>query len=498
MTSTPLLSVKNLTIAFDTPVVNGLSLEVFPGKTTAIVGESGSGKTITSMAVLGLLPEAAIIMSGKIEGALKIGTDISIIFQDPMSSLNPSMRVGQQVAEPLLVHSKLDKNSSRQQVEKLFEEVELPINSFEKYPHELSGGQKQRVMIALALALNPKVLIADEPTTALDVTVQKTILDLLSRIQDQRNLGILFISHDLDVVAQFADDIIVMKTGNIVESGSAKDIFNAPKHPYTKELINSKPRRTGSASHSQEVLIEGKNLGLEYPIEKDWLGRTSKVFTAVKNVSVTINKGERVGLVGESGSGKSSLGKLLMGLESCTSGSILWKGLPVDLRAFRKVAQPVFQDPFSALNPRMTVGAALAEAISGQKTPQELLEEVGLSPDDINKYPGEFSGGQRQRIVLARALAVEPEFIILDESVAALDLRIQAEILKLLCEIQERRGLAFLFISHDLSVIEAVCDRILIMKNGEIVESGLTEQIFANPENSYTKRLLNSRPGAYF
>lgn len=498
MTSTPLLSVKNLTIAFDTPVVNGVSLEVFPGKTTAIVGESGSGKTITSMAVLGLLPEAAIIMSGKIEGALKIGTDISIIFQDPMSSLNPSMRVGQQVAEPLLVHSKLDKNSSRQQVEKLFEEVELPINSFEKYPHELSGGQKQRVMIALALALNPKVLIADEPTTALDVTVQKTILDLLSRIQDQRNLGILFISHDLDVVAQFADDIIVMKTGNIVESGSAKDIFNAPKHPYTKELINSKPRRTGSASHSQEVLIEGKNLGLEYPIEKDWLGRTSKVFTAVKNVSVTINKGERVGLVGESGSGKSSLGKLLMGLESCTSGSILWKGLPVDLRAFRKVAQPVFQDPFSALNPRMTVGAALAEAISGQKTPQELLEEVGLSPDDINKYPGEFSGGQRQRIVLARALAVEPEFIILDESVAALDLRIQAEILKLLCEIQERRGLAFLFISHDLSVIEAVCDRILIMKNGEIVESGLTEQIFANPENSYTKRLLNSRPGAYF
>ena len=498
MTSTPLLSVKNLTIAFDTPVVNGVSLEVFPGKTTAIVGESGSGKTITSMAVLGLLPEAAIVTSGKIEGALKIGTDISIIFQDPMSSLNPSMRVGQQVAEPLLVHSKLDKNSARQQVEKLFEEVELPINSLDKYPHELSGGQKQRVMIALALALNPKVLIADEPTTALDVTVQKTILDLLSHIQGQRNLGILFISHDLDVVSQFADDVIVMKTGNIVESGSAKDIFNAPKHPYTKELINSKPRRTGSATHSQEVLIEGKNLALEYPIEKDWLGRTSKVFTAVKNVSVTINKGERVGLVGESGSGKSSLGKLLMGLESCTSGSILWKGLPVDLRAFREVAQPVFQDPFSALNPRMTVGAALAEAISGQKTPQELLEEVGLSPDDIYKYPGEFSGGQRQRIVLARALAVEPEFIILDESVAALDLRIQAEILKLLCEIQERRGLAFLFISHDLSVIEAVCDRILIMKNGEIVERGLTEQIFANPENSYTKRLLNSRPGAYF
>ena len=498
MTSTPLLSVKNLTIAFDTPVVNGVSLEVFPGKTTAIVGESGSGKTITSMAVLGLLPKTAIVTSGKIEGALKIGTDISIIFQDPMSSLNPSMRVGQQVAEPLLIHSKLDKNSARQQVEKLFEEVELPINSFEKYPHELSGGQKQRVMIALALALNPKVLIADEPTTALDVTVQKTILDLLSRIQGQRNLGILFISHDLDVVSQFADDVIVMKTGNIVESGSAKDIFNAPKHPYTKELINSKPHRTGSASHSKEVLIEGKNLALEYPIEKDWLGRTSKVFTAVKNVSVTINKGERVGLVGESGSGKSSLGKLLMGLESCTSGCIIWKGLPVDLRAFRKVAQPVFQDPFSALNPRMTVGAALTEAISGLKTPQELMEEVGLSPDDINKYPGEFSGGQRQRIVLARALAVEPEFIILDESVAALDLRIQAEILKLLCQIQESRGLAFLFISHDLSVIEAVCDRILIMKNGEIVERGLTEQIFANPENSYTKRLLNSRPGAYF
>lgn len=498
MTSTPILSIQNLTIAFDAPVVKDMSLEVFPGKTTAIVGESGSGKTITSMAVLGLLPEAAIISSGQISGPRQLGKDISIIFQDPMSSLNPSMRIGDQVAEPLIVHSALTSAAARAEVEKLFLEVDLPLSAFDKYPHELSGGQKQRVMIALALALNPKTLIADEPTTALDVTVQKTILDLLSRIQQQRNLGVLFISHDLDVVAEFADSVVVMKSGVVVESGVAKEVFQNPQHSYTKELINSKPRRTGSASTSIEVLIEGQNLVLNYPIEKDWLGRTTKVFQAVKNVSITINKGERVGLVGESGSGKSSLGKLLMGIESCTSGTILWKNQPVDIKAFRKVAQPVFQDPFSALNPRMTVGAALAEAINGQKTPQELMKEVGLSPADTHKYPGEFSGGQRQRIVLARALAVEPEFIILDESVAALDLRIQAEILQLLCDIQQSRGLAFLFISHDLSVIEAVCDRVLIMKNGEIVESGSTEKIFENPENSYTERLLNSRPGAYF
>lgn len=499
MTSTPLLKVQNLTIAFDAPVVKGLNLEVFPGTTTAIVGESGSGKTITSMAVLGLLPEAAIVESGSITGARTLGRDISIIFQDPMSSLNPSMRVGDQVAEPLIVHDSLDSTSARQKVEELFSEVELPLESFDKYPHELSGGQKQRVMIAMALALSPKILIADEPTTALDVTVQKTILDLLSRIQKQRNLGILFISHDLDVVAQFAQHVLVMKTGEVVESGEASAIFKNPTHPYTKELIDSKPKRSASPTPSNpEILIEGINLVLDYPLEKDFLGRVSKVFTAVKNVSLAIHKGERVGLVGESGSGKSSLGKLLMGLENCTSGEIRWKGKPVELNSFRKVAQPVFQDPFSALNPRMRVGAALREAISGNRTPEELLEEVGLSASDASKFPGEFSGGQRQRIVLARALAVEPEFIILDESVAALDLRIQAEILKLLNDIQKKRGLSFLFISHDLSVIEAVCDRVLIMKNGEIVESGATEQIFANPENSYTKRLLNSRPGAYF
>ena len=290
MTSTPILSIQNLTIAFDAPVVKDMSLEVFPGKTTAIVGESGSGKTITSMAVLGLLPEAAIISSGQISGPRQLGKDISIIFQDPMSSLNPSMRVGDQVAEPLIVHSALTSAAARTEVEKLFLEVELPLNAFDKYPHELSGGQKQRVMIALALALNPKTLIADEPTTALDVTVQKTILDLLSRIQQQRNLGVLFISHDLDVVAEFADSLVVMKSGVVVESGMAKEVFQNPQHSYTKELINSKPRRTGSASTSIEVLIEGQNLVLNYPIEKDWLGRTTKVFQAVKNVSIIIKR----------------------------------------------------------------------------------------------------------------------------------------------------------------------------------------------------------------
>tara|TARA_Y100001954_G_C15803499_1_gene601441 strand:+ start:1260 stop:2771 length:1512 start_codon:yes stop_codon:yes gene_type:complete len=503
MSLSPVLKVTNLSIAFDKRVVNDLSFQVIPGKTTAIVGESGSGKTVSSMAVMGLLPPSAKIESGEFT-SLKVGVEISMIFQDPMSSLNPSMRVGDQVAEPLLVHKGLSSEQARIKVQELFNEVELPSpeESYKKYPHELSGGQKQRVMIAMALACDPKVIIADEPTTALDVTVQKTILDLLSRLQKERNLGVLFISHDLEVVNDISDYVVVMRLGDVVEEGSCKDVFGNPQHDYTKELISSRHKREGAINSSGDSLIEANRVSLEYIVKKDFLGRVKESFSAVKNVSLSIHAGERVGLVGESGSGKSSLGKLLLGMEPCTSGEIKWKGQSLDLndlKAFKKGAQPVFQDPFSALNPRMRIGLALQEAINlggGNATVNQLLEEVGLKSEDSNKYPNSFSGGQRQRIVLARALAMEPEFLVLDESVAALDLRIQAEILKLISDIQKKRSLAFLFISHDLSVIEAICDRIVIMKDGEIVEEGTTEVIFKNPQNSYTQELLNSRPGA--
>ncbi len=506
MSSSPVLKVTNLSVAFDKRVVNDLSFSIYPGKTTAIVGESGSGKTVSSMAVMGLLPKTATIESGDFT-VLKVGVEISMVFQDPMSSLNPSMRVGEQVSEPLIVHENLSNEAAREKAIELFKEVELPdaAAAYDKFPHELSGGQKQRVMIAMALACNPHVLIADEPTTALDVTVQSVILDLISRLQKERNLGVLFISHDLEVVKDIADEVIVMRLGDVVEQGECKKVFSNPQHEYTKELIASRPRRNGPGAESDGALIEARGVSLDYPVKKDFMGRTTEVFGAVKNVSLRVGARERVGLVGESGSGKSSLGKLLLGMELCSSGEVLWKDETLDIentkafRGFKKCAQPVFQDPFSALNPRLRVGSALQEALdlSGSKlTVSGLLEEVGLSGEDASKYPGGFSGGQRQRIVLARALAMEPEFLVLDESVAALDLRIQAEILKLISDIQKKRSLAFLFISHDLSVIEAICDRVVIMKNGEIVEEGTTENIFKKPENSYTKELLNSRPGA--
>ena len=506
MSSSPVLKVTNLSVAFDKRVVNDLSFSIYPGKTTAIVGESGSGKTVSSMAVIGLLPTTATIESGDFT-VLKVGVEISMVFQDPMSSLNPSMRVGEQVSEPLIVHENLSNEAAREKAIELFKEVELPdaAVAYDKFPHELSGGQKQRVMIAMALACNPHVLIADEPTTALDVTVQSVILDLLSRLQKERNLGILFISHDLEVVKDIADEVIVMRLGDVVEQGECTKVFSNPQHEYTKELIASRPSRNGPGAESDGALIEARGVSLDYSVKKDFMGRTTEVFGAVKNVSLRIGARERVGLVGESGSGKSSLGKLLLGMEICSSGEILWKGETLDIentkafRVFKKCAQPVFQDPFSALNPRLSVCSALQEALdlSGSKSKvSELLEEVGLSAEDASKYPSGFSGGQRQRIVLARALAMEPEFLVLDESVAALDLRIQAEILKLISDIQKKRSLAFLFISHDLSVIEAVCDRVVIMKNGEIVDEGTTENIFKKPKNSYTKELLNSRPGA--
>ena len=516
MSENPVLSLRDVSIAFDgrEPVVKGVSCEVWAGATTCIVGESGSGKTLTSLAVMGLLPGSGKLVAGEVrgpEGALwaapgehhaPVGRDVAMVFQDPMSSLNPSMRVGAQVTEPLVVHQGMERSDALQQVFELFSEVGLPEGSERKYPHELSGGQKQRVMIAMALACNPKVLLADEPTTALDVTVQRAILDLLQSLRNKRGLGVLFVTHDLDVVKDIADHVVVMRHGEVVEAGACGDVLDTPQHPYTQSLLAAMPQGTKSthAIGESQAIMEASQVTKRYPTKHNVLGQAVAWFEALKPTNLAIMSGESVGLVGESGSGKSTLGKVLLGMESPDDGHVLWKGKPAEGRDFKRSAQPVFQDPFSALNPAMTIGAALEEA-AGQRLSAEgesvdqLLIEVGLSADDASRHPSSFSGGQRQRIVLARALALNPEFLVLDESVAALDLRIQAEILDLLMSLKAKRNLTFLFISHDLNVVASVCERILVMQDGQIVEEGPTDQIMSSPQHPYTQRLLNSRPG---
>jgi peptide/nickel transport system ATP-binding protein len=360
-------------------------------------------------------------------------------------------------------------------------------------------------MIALALACNPKVLLADEPTTALDVTVQRAILDLLQELRDARGLGVLFVTHDLDVVKDIADHVVVMRHGEVVESGTCAEVMHSPSHAYTQELLAAMPSRKGgmetaSFQDAYPPLVEARNVVKRFVTHKNIWGQPTAHFEALKGVTLTIAPGERVGLVGESGSGKSTLGRVMLGLDRVDGGEVAWKGGPAEGAAFRRSAQPVFQDPFSALNPRMTIGAALEEAL-GQRlsnngpTVRELLEEVGMDAEDAHRLPGSFSGGQRQRIVLARALALAPEFLVLDESVAALDLRIQAEILDLLLDLCQKRGLTFLFISHDLNVIGAVCHRVAVMKEGQIVEEGPAEEMLSCPQHPYTQRLLKSRPG---
>ena len=519
MSNSVLLSLRDLRIAFHggQPVVKGVSCNVWEGSTTCIVGESGSGKTLTSLAVMGLLPSGGEVVGGEVHGPdgtlwagpgrqeAPVGKEVAMIFQDPMSSLNPSMRVGAQVAEPLELHQGLSGKAVEEKVGQLFDEVDLPLGSAQKYPHELSGGQKQRVMIALALACNPKVLLADEPTTALDVTVQRAILDLLRELRDARGLGVLFVTHDLDVVKDIADHVVVMRHGEIVESGTCAEVMHSPSHAYTQELLAAMPSRkegldTASFRDAHPPLIEARNVVKRFVTDKNIWGQPTAHFEALKGVSLSIARGERVGLVGESGSGKSTLGRVMLGLDHADGGEVSWKGGAAEGQAFRRSAQPVFQDPFSALNPRMTIGAALEEAV-GQRlssdgpTVQELLEEVGMAAEDAHRLPGSFSGGQRQRIVLARALALAPQFLVLDESVAALDLRIQAEILDLLLELCQKRGLTFLFISHDLNVVGAICHRVAVMKEGQIVEEGPAEEMLSCPQHPYTQRLLKSRPG---
>lgn len=541
----------------------------------AVVGESGSGKSVTALSILQLLPaRTASIEGGQIffssDGVNAVnlpdlgkkqlrslrGNRIGMIFQEPMTSLNPVMTCGVQVMEPLKLHRKLNNREARREVLQLFEKVRLPDPEilFDKYPHQLSGGQKQRVMIAMAISCKPDLLICDEPTTALDVTVQKTILELLQDLRKSENMGMVFITHDLGLVADVADRAVVMYQGSIVESGQVGNLFSNPQHPYTRGLLLCRPvlhqkgerlpvvsdflngahekaGRTDSgavilqrpdemfgpvdrAPNSEKdggALIRVKNLDIWYSSGKTWLGREKHWVKAVQDVSFDVMAGETLGLVGESGCGKTTLGRALLRLNKPNGGSIRYAGLDLlampdrELRPFRKNIQIVFQDPYSSLNPRLMIGPALAEplrihAASMNRSQRrqkvvELLQKVDLRPEHYNRYPHEFSGGQRQRIVIARALTLNPDFVVFDESVSALDVSVQAQVLNLINDLKREFGFTAVFISHDLSVIRYLCDRVMVMEKGRIVETGNAEAIYRNPKTDYTKTLIDAIPG---
>ena len=557
----PLLSIQDLSIDFitegiKTAAVKHVSLQVNTGEILAIVGESGSGKSVTSLSILQLLPHPpANYAGGKIlftekneqvdllamkEDAIKSirGKKISMIFQEPMTSLNPVLTCGSQVMEAILIHKKISYSEARKQTIDWFQKVKLPNPEviFNRYPHQLSGGQKQRVMIAIAMCCNPSLLVCDEPTTALDVTVQKTILSLIKDLQQQHDMGVIFITHDLGVVAEIADRVAIMYKGEIIEEESTARIFNEAKHPYTKALIACRPAlhpkgerlptvadfmdphkdEVQPVTHKQivhatgEPLLEVENLIVQFSNKSNFLGKTSGYITAVDDVSFIINKNETVGLVGESGCGKTTIGRTLLLLTEPTSGKIKFQGNDitklntVDLKQLRKDVQLVFQDPYSSLNPRLTIGAAIAEPLivmalepskeARRKRVASLLELVGLSPSLMNRYPHEFSGGQRQRIVIARALALKPTLLLCDESVSALDVSVQAQVLNLLNDLKKELGLTLLFISHDLSVVRYMCDRIMIMNKGKIVETGPAEEVYTHPKTAYTKNLVEAIP----
>ncbi|TCK67741.1 peptide/nickel transport system ATP-binding protein [Winogradskyella wandonensis] len=560
MQNSTLLQVENLSISFvsknkKTEVIHEVSFDVFENEILGIVGESGSGKSVSSLAIMRLLPEkVSKITSGSIQFGGKDllsasqkelqnirGNDIAMIFQEPMSSLNPSMTCGKQVSELIKKHTSLSKKEIKKEVIDLFSRVRLPNPEriYKAYPHEISGGQKQRVMIAMAISCKPKLLIADEPTTALDVTVQKEILDLLKLLQQETGLSIIFISHDLALMSELADRVVVMYKGQIVENGDVEELFKSPKHQYTKALFNSRPSmktrlkklptvsdfvkdtvnktvvtseerlKRHQAIYNRPPLLEVIDLEKTY-ISKQGFFKPKTQFKAVNNVSFNVYQGETVGLVGESGCGKSTLGNAILQLDKATAGIIKYKGEDITnldsnrIRSLRKDIQIIFQDPFASLNPRLTVGQAITEPMMvhgiGSNAEErkakaiDILNEVGLSKEDFNKYPHEFSGGQRQRIGIARTIALEPKLIICDESVSALDISVQAQVLNLLNDLKENFGFTYIFISHDLAVVKYMSDQLLVMNKGEIEEMGEADSIYKNPKKEYTKILIDAIP----
>lgn len=586
----PLLAIQNLSVDFvsesgTSRAVNNVSFTVTKGETVALVGESGSGKSVTSLSILQLLPtpparysEGRIIFTenDKSINLLTLsqselrkirGAKISMIFQEPMTSLNPVMKCGEQVMEALLVHKNISKREAKQETIAWFEKVKLPQPGkiFSRYPHQLSGGQKQRVMIAMAMCCRPQLLLCDEPTTALDVTVQKSVLGLIKDLQQEQGTAVIFITHDLGVVAEIADRVVIMYKGEVVEEGQTQTVFKSAKHPYTQALIACRPalhpkgerlpivsdflgtriesggkktedggmkiesrglqedaerksknneRRTTNhkpqTSNDKQPLFDVKNLTVKFPVKTSLFGKPLDFFTAVNDVSLAVYKNETLGLVGESGCGKTTLGRALLRLVEPSSGKIIYKGTDItqlskqEVKNLRKNVQLVFQDPYSSLNPRLTIESAIGEpmTVAGigtsakerRRKVAELLDKVSLPSSAMRRYPHEFSGGQRQRIVIARALGLNPDFLVCDESVSALDVSVQAQVLNLLNDLKKELGLTLLFISHDLSVVRYMCDRIAVMQAGHIVESGDAEDVYQYPKSDYTKALLNAIP----
>ena len=557
-----MLEINNLSIEFGSGgtkvvAVDDVSLRVARGASIGIVGESGSGKSITALSIIQLLPPQANLISGDIyfdgtelsklsknEIRNYRGNRISMIFQEPMTALNPVIKCGKQVIESILLHQKVSKKEAHLKVIELFNKVNLPRPEqiFKSYPHQLSGGQKQRIMIAMAIANNPDLLIADEPTTALDVTVQKEIIGLLNNLRKDLGMGLIFISHDLGVIREVADEVVVMYKGRIVESGSIEDVFERPQHPYTKGLLACRPpldKRVDRLSviedfidgiidndvpsynsnnrikqhekiYSNDPLLIVEHLDKKYSLSKNILGKSTSFVSAVEDVSFSVYPGETLGLVGESGCGKTTLGRSILRLIEPSAGSVFFdeKNLlslnSQQLIKQRKEINIVFQDPYSSLNPRMSIGNAIMEPmkvhklygnrLSRKERALLLLDKVGLKKEHFDRYPHEFSGGQRQRVVIARTLALNPKFIICDEAVSALDVSVQAKVLNLLNELKHEFGFTYIFISHDLSVVRFMSDRIMVMKDGKIVEIGDADKIYNNPKSDYTKKLIASVP----
>ncbi|HSY77109.1 MAG TPA: ABC transporter ATP-binding protein [Bacteroidia bacterium] len=578
--SDTLLEVKNLTVDFKSEddtvrAVDGISYSLNKGESLGIVGESGSGKTVSSLALMRLIPSSGKVVSGELlfnsrtRGLVDVtklgdkemrsfrGNEIAMVFQEPMTSLNPVYTCGDQVMEAIILHQHVSKKESRNRTLELFKQVKLPRPEaiIDSYPHQLSGGQKQRVMIAMAMSCKPSILVCDEPTTALDVTVQAAILDLMKELQAEHNMSIIFISHDLGVIAEIAEKVLVMYKGRIVEQGNILDVYANPQHPYTKGLLACRPpldkrlyilptvsdfmkpaqdgglnkinvtvsdivdkyiitpevrKQAHEKLYKQEPILQVKNLKTYFPIKKGLFGKTYDYVKAVDDLTFDIYPGETLGVVGESGSGKTTLGRTILRLIEPTSGSIIYKGQDLlklsdrEMREYRKKLQIIFQDPYSSLNPRITIGEAIMEPMQVHKILKsdrlrkdrviELLERVNMNASHFERYPHEFSGGQRQRICIARAVALNPEFIICDESVSSLDVSVQAQALNLLAELRKDFGFSYIFISHDISVVKFIADRMLVLYNGKIEELGDADDIYFNPQKDYTKRLIGAIP----